>query len=114
MCICNFMTEEKWENVKGQIKDKFKVEDEGSEHSDERGGVDTEFIVFTGPLGRMKLEFITKPVVLDKKTTYSNRIGSETKVNYIYSESEKTSRLIAYKWEDGQEEWVEIEAEMFS
>jgi len=108
------MTPERWKDIVGNVKDKFEVEDEGHEHSDERGGVDTEFIVFTGPLGRMKLEFITKPVVLDKKTTYSNRIGSETKVNYIYSESEKTSRLVAYKWEDGQEEWVEIDGSVFS
>ncbi|MDD5290830.1 MAG: hypothetical protein PHZ04_01815 [Patescibacteria group bacterium] len=107
------MTEEKWENIKGQIKDSFKVEDEGKEHQDERGGVDTEYIIFEGPLGRMKLEFITKPVVLDKKTNYSNRIGSETKVNYVYSESEKTNRLVAYKWEESRDDWTEIEAGMF-
>lgn len=108
------MTEERWKDLVGNIKDKFKVEDEGSEHLDEHGGIDREYIVFAGPLGKMKLELITKPVVLDKKTNYSNRIGSETKVNYIYSESEKTSRLVAYKWDDNQEEWVEIEAEMFN
>ena len=108
------MTGERWENIKGQIKDSFEVEDEGRQHQDEYGGVDIEFIIFTGPLGRMKLEFITKPVVLDKKTTYSRRIGSETKVDYVYSEDEKTSRLVAYKWDDGQEEWVEIEAGMFN
>ncbi|MDD5031751.1 MAG: hypothetical protein PHR36_01765 [Patescibacteria group bacterium] len=107
------MTEERWKDIVGNVKDKFKVEDEGREHLDEQGGVDIEFIIFTGPLGKIKLEFITKPVVLDKKTNYSNRIGSETKVNYVYSESEKTNRLVAYKWEDGQEEWVEIEAGMF-
>ncbi|MDD5071578.1 MAG: hypothetical protein PHQ42_02460 [Patescibacteria group bacterium] len=108
------MTEEKWENIKGQIKDSFKVEDEGCEHSDERGGVDIDFIIFTGPLGRMKLEFVTKPVVLDKKTTYSRRIGSETKVDYVYSEDEKTSRLTAYKWDEGRDDWVEIDGSMFS
>lgn len=108
------MTPEKWEKTIGQIKDNFKVEDEGSQHSDEHGGIDTEFIIFAGPLGRMKLELITKPVVLDKKTTYSRRIGSETKVDYIYSESEKTSYLAAYKWDENNEEWAEIEAEMFS
>ncbi|MFA4833489.1 MAG: hypothetical protein WC619_01415 [Patescibacteria group bacterium] len=108
------MTEEKWKDVVGNIKDNFEVEDEGKKRLEEMGGIDVEFIVFTGPLGKMKLEFITKPVVLDKKTNYSNRIGSETKVNYVYSESEKTSRLVAYKWEDNQEEWVEIDGSMFS
>ena len=108
------MTPEKWEKTIGQIKDNFKVEDEGSQHSDEHGGIDTEFIIFAGPLGRMKLELITKPVVLDKKTTYSRRIGSETKVDYVYSESEKTSRLTAYKWDEGQDGWIKIEAGAFS
>jgi len=107
------MTEEKWKNIVGQIKDSFKVEDEGQEHLDERGGIDVEFIIFNGPLGRMKLEFISKPVVLDKKTTYSNRIGSDTKVDYVYSEEERTEKLMAYKWDEDQEIWVEIEAGAF-
>jgi len=50
---------------------------------------------------------------LDKKTNYSNRIGSETKVSYIYSESEKTSRLVAYKWDEGRDDWTEIDGSMF-
>ncbi len=107
------MTEEKWNNIVGQIKDNFEVEDEGGEHLDEHGGIDMEYIVFAGPLGKMKLEFITKPVVLDKKTTYSRRIGSATKVDYIYSKSEKTSRLVAYKWDEGRDDWTEIDGSMF-
>ncbi|MCX6796769.1 MAG: hypothetical protein NTW06_04740, partial [Candidatus Falkowbacteria bacterium] len=76
------MQPEKWTMIKGNIKDNFKVEDEGSEHLDEDGGIDIEFIEFHGPLGRMRLEYISQPVVIDKKTTYSRRIGSETKVDY--------------------------------
>jgi len=107
------MTEEKWKDVVGNIKDNFKVEDEGTERSEEMGGIDVKFIIFTGPLGKMKLEFATKPVVLDKKTNYSNRIGSETKVNYIYSDTEKSCRLSAYKWDEVRNDWTEIDGEMF-
>ena len=107
------MTVEKWKDIVGKIKDNFKFEEEGNDHYDERGGVDIEFIIFEGPLGRMKLEFISKPVVIDKKTIYSNRIGSETKVDYIYSVDEKTEKLVAYKWSEDQDNWVEIEAGMF-
>ena len=106
------MNEEKWENLINNIKDKFKVEKHDTEHTDEMGGTDTEFIIFESPLGRVKLERITKPVVLDKKTSYSQRIGSETSVEYVYSEDEKTARLTAYKWENN--EWVEINADNFS
>ena len=104
------MTPEKWQNIIGNIKDNFKVEDEGSEHLEEEGGVDIEYIVFQGPLGRMRLEFVSKPVVLDKKTLYSRRIGSETKVEYVYSETERTYNLTAYKWDDDKNEWTEVEA----
>lgn len=104
------MTPEKWENLIDNIKDKFEVEEHKNEHLDEHGGTDIEFIIFKGPLGRMKLEFIIKPRVLDKKTTYSRRIGSETAVEYIYSEDEKTHKLMAYKWDDFQNDWVEIDA----
>jgi hypothetical protein len=106
------MRPEKWQNLIDDIKDKFKVEKEGREHLDEQGGTDIEFIIFKGPLGRMKLEFITKPVVLDKKTVYSRRIGSQTNVEYVYSQDEKTHRLTAYKWDESQADWVEIDEKL--
>ena len=78
------MQPEKWTIIKGNIKDNFKIEDEGSEHIDDEGGIDIEYIVFQSPLGKIRLEYITKPIVLDRKTTYSKRIGSETKIDYVY------------------------------
>lgn len=108
------MTPEKWQNIRGNIKDFFAVEDEGSLHLPDDGGIDIEYIVFKGPLGRMRLEFVSQPVVLDKKTTYSRRIGSETKVEYVYSADERSTVLHAYKWSDGDDDWVEIEAANFS
>ncbi|MEK7203177.1 MAG: hypothetical protein AAB653_02565 [Patescibacteria group bacterium] len=107
------MTQEKWQDIINKIKDDFSVEDFGKSHSDEEGGVDVEYIIFQGPLGRIKLEYISKPVVLDKKTIYSSRIGSETKVNYIYSEDEKSFRLKVFKWDDAINDWQEIDARKF-
>lgn len=107
------MTNEKWQSITGHIKDNFEVEDEGNEHVDEDGGIDIEYMVFKGPLGTMRLEYITQPVILDKKTNYSKRIGSETDVKYIYSETEKTSKMLAYKWNEDDEEWMEIDASNF-
>ena len=104
---------EKWKDVLGQVKDKFSIEDEGKEHLDDHGGVDIEYVVFKGPLGLMRLEYVTKPLVIDKKTNYSNRIGSEAQVNYVYSDDEKSSKMNAYKWDDDQDDWVEMESKMF-
>ncbi|MFH1427513.1 MAG: hypothetical protein ABIG60_03225 [Patescibacteria group bacterium] len=106
------MSPEKWENVISNIKDNFQVEDEGTENLEDDGGVDLAFITFNGPIGKIRLEYITKPVVLDKKTTYSRRIGSETKVDYVYGE-EKTHLLNAYKWDEAQDDWVEIDSGSF-
>jgi len=64
-------------------------------------------------LGLIKLEYVTRPVVLDKKMNYSRRIGSESNAEYVFSEDEKTSRLIAYKWEENKKEWIEIDADSF-
>ena len=108
------MTKEKWQNILGNIKDKFNVLEHESEHVEEEGGIDVEYIVFNSPLGKVRLEHVEKPVVLDKKTTYSNRIGSETKVDYVYSEEEKSSQMIAYKWNDEEDEWEEMDAKNFS
>jgi hypothetical protein len=108
------MLPERWQDIKGNIKDNFSVEDEGGEHLDEEGGIDIEYIVFKGPLGRMRLEFASKPVVIDKKTNYSKRIGSETKVDYIYSPEEKSHSMTAYKWNDLEDEWHEIDAGSFA
>lgn len=100
---------EKWLSVVGNIKDNFEVKDSGNFHIDDEGGVDIEFIEFIGPLGLMRLEFVTKPVILDKKTIYSNRIGSETKIDYIYSDDEKSHLLIVYKWDESQNDWIEMD-----
>ncbi|HTX86697.1 MAG TPA: hypothetical protein VMC41_01350 [Candidatus Nanoarchaeia archaeon] len=108
------MTKEKWEAIKGKILDANQVIDKGTEHYDEEGGVDIDFIEFTSPLGKTRLEFVEKPIVLDKKTTYSHRGGSDTGVEYIYSSTEKSARLKIYRWDDSAGEWEEVNAEKFS
>lgn len=107
------MLPEKWQQVIGNIKDNFKVEETQKLYSEEEGGTEIEFIIFTGPLGRMKLEFISKPVVLDKKTKYSNRFGAETIIEYVYSQEEKSHKLKVYKWDDVLNDWSEMEAKKF-
>lgn len=107
------MSPDKWTKIVGNIKDNFELEDEGEQHIDDEGGVDIKYIVFNGPLGKIRLEYIIKPVILDKKTTYSRRIGSETKVDYVYSEEDKSHQMIAYKWSDENDDWMEMDASAF-
>lgn len=107
------MTPGKWQQTVGNIKDNFKVEANEKLHVEAKGGADIEYIIFNGPLGRMKLEFITRPVVIDRKTKYSNRLGAPTVVEYVYSPDEKSHKLKAYKWDEAVSDWIEMEAKKF-
>lgn len=107
------MFPEKWQQIVGNIKDNFEVFEHEKQHLEKQGGIDVESIIFKGPLGKMKLEFIIKPVVLDRKTKYSNRLGAETVVEYVYSPDEKSHRLKAYKWDEAMGDWLEMEAKKF-
>ncbi len=102
------MNLEKWTEVKNKILDNFDVQDQRT-ISDEDGHGIKEIIEFNGPLGDIKLEFSIRDLILDKHTNYSNRIGSEVKVDYRYSDTEKTYKLRTYK-KNGLE-WEEIELE---
>lgn len=108
------MNKEKWENIKGRVKDGFKIEDEGAEYFEDEGGINVEYLIFNGPIGKTRLEFVSKPIVLDKKTIYSRRIGSETKIDYIYSDSEKSEQLFIYKWDEAQGDWIEVDSNNFN
>ncbi|MEI6288778.1 MAG: hypothetical protein WCP18_04400 [bacterium] len=103
------MQPEKWQEIKTQIKNAFADAEFLEIETDEFDHSERESIIFTGQLGKMKLEYITRPVVLDKKTHGSRRIGSHTDVEYIYSETEFSHQLKAYKWNDTDSDWLEID-----
>jgi len=106
------MHDEKWQNIIGKIKDDLELIEEGREDLEENRGF-REFVVFNGPLGKIKLERTTRPVVLDKKTIGSRRIGGETKVEYIYSKDEFSQKFQAFKWDEAQNAWEEMDAKNF-
>lgn len=106
------MTEEKWQDIIAKIKDSFELIDHRTEDlAEEKGSGTVEIIEFKGPLGNMKLERTTRPLVIDKKTIGSRRIGSEATVEYIYSDTEKIHKFTAYRFDDDNQIWVEMEME---
>ena len=108
------MTEEKWEEVKQMTNKNFEVDDNSViDLPEEQGGGQKEILIFNGPLGKMKLEYIVKPVVLGKNTIYSKRAGQQTKVDYQLSETEKVRTLLAFKYDEAGENWVEMDAGQF-
>lgn len=103
------MSPDKWKTIKGQILDNFKNVEQVKEALEEPEVGECEILEFDGPLGRMRIEFITRPVVLDKVTHGSRRIGSDHSVEYIYATDEFSHLLKAYKWNQDNNDWLEID-----
>ena len=101
------MTKERWQEIKKTIKDKFSIKEEYEE--DLNPGL-AEVLEFEGPLGLVKAKFVERPKLLDKKTNYSNRIGSDVKVDYIYSETENVSHLELFLWSAEEDDWQKLDA----
>ena len=106
------MNPDKWPEIKEKILSTFQVlNQEILENADEREV--KEVIEFEGPLGRIKLEWLKKPKLLDKKTQYSNRIGGKVSVDYVFSEDEFTYTMIVYKWDVALEDWQQLAGDNF-
>jgi hypothetical protein len=114
------MQDDKWEALKEELKRKFKVEDEHFEdlivHTSEGDFVQgkVEVIIFPSPLGRIKLTRESRPVVLDKKIIYSHQQGKSGRAEYQFSDTEMSYKIKAYKWDDYNDEWKEMDATKFS
>lgn len=108
------MTNDRWLEIRDIVKEKFGDVEAGVDQYEEEGGTTIEWLEFDGPLGSMRLEFESRPVILDKKTVGSNRMGSEAHVQYIYSPTEKTTKLYAYRFDSETEDWQEIDLSQLS
>lgn len=101
------MTEEKWQQLIGRIKDEFEVsshEKSGGEGARERA----EEIIFIGPAGKMRLVRTIKPRALGEKTYYSGRLAAQTGIEKIYSDTETVDFVKLYREDRG--EWAEMDA----
>jgi hypothetical protein len=101
------MTDEKWRMMVTQIERKFAVSEHTMGDPDPRDHGVRETIVFEGPTGPMKLERVTRPLVVEKKPIYSNRAGSGVQYEYIYHPTEKTHRETLFRWENNG--WIEMD-----
>ena len=106
------MHPDKWPETKDKIRNSFEVISEDRTEDEDRHE-SAEVIIFDSPMGRIKLEWLTRPKVLDTKTHYSNRIGGDVSTEVVYSEDEVTHTLKAYRWDDAGNDFVEINSDSF-
>ncbi|MEK7606700.1 MAG: hypothetical protein AAB444_00670 [Patescibacteria group bacterium] len=102
------MTDDRWREVVDKVKAQFQVRDEGRREIEDIPRAFAEYIIFETPQGEIKLERVTSPVVLDKKTIYSKLAGSASRVEYTYSDTEMFSKLRVFKWVESRDEWEEM------
>ena len=107
------MHPDKWPEIKERILNNFANARQSQAENPERREI-LEILEFDGPMGEMKLAWITRPKVLETKTHYSNRIGGDVSVDVVYSDDEVTHTLKIYRWHDGLNDWQEIEADNFN
>lgn len=114
------MSPEKWQDIKGMVKDKFSILEEKTQPLELKIGLaktqkigEIESIVFISPLGKIKLEYSTKPVILDKIEHYSKRMGASSNTEYILSDSEFVHRFEAYIWKNDLDDWQKFDFDDF-
>ena len=103
------MNDQRWEEVLRRLDKNF-GDLEFDEVEDGETQAVTEWVIWTGPQGKMKLARTTKPLVVDKKTHFSSRIGGGTHVEYVYSKTETTSRVRLFRWVESASDWEEVDA----
>lgn len=109
------MNPNKWEEIIYQIEEKFGLNDRRIEDfvvaekfNGEKIMGQKEIIEFKGPMGKMRLEKVSQPKVLDKRVLTSRRIGGKAAVDYIYSQEEKVEYIKIYKWDENNQQWTEV------
>lgn len=101
------MTDDKWEALVEQVRRKFKISQHTTSEPDLRDKAVRELIVFEGPTGPMKLERVTRPLVIEKKPIYSGRAGAGVMYEYVLDPVEKTHRESLFRWENNG--WTEMD-----
>lgn len=109
------MNDEKWEDLKNNVKDKFGIIEEKTEADDMTDDVGNEIkgtkdiLIFNGPLGKMMVARTTRPVILDKKSHYHKTQAGKALIEYVVSDTEFTHTIEASTWDDLKNDWEKID-----
>lgn len=104
-----------WEDKKEELKRKFKLTNEQVENNDieddfgVKGEEKKEVLEFESLAGKIKIEYITRPVIIDKKMHYAKTHGGGALVEYVLSQTEFTHKIRAYKWDIYNDQWEELD-----
>ena len=108
------MNAELWGDILDRLEEqygKLDVEKLSETREDDTGQKLTSEIKrveFDSAQGKMRVELVTAPMILDKKTHYTHTAGARANVEYVLSDTEKTQRIRAYRYDEDTDDWIEI------
>jgi len=110
------MNDDKWEEVRENIKSKFEVLNEETEdiiYEDPITGKkkeigEKEILEFSSPMGELRIEREKKLLVQDRKHHY-HKTRTDAVVQLVFSENEYGDKMKVFKREG--ERWIEMDGE---
>jgi len=108
------MNAELWGEILDRLEDqygKMDVEHHTDTREDDTGQKlvsEIDRVEFETAQGKMRVELVTAPMILDKKTHYTHTQGASANVEYVLSDTEKTQRIRAYRYDEDTDDWIEI------
>ena len=103
------MTDDKWKDTLDRIAEKFEVLERGEAPLPEYPNGRCEFIVFSSPVGKVRLERISKPRTVGQRSVTSRRIGGTARVESVYDLHDFVHFIRAQRWDAASGGWQEME-----
>ncbi len=101
------MTDERWQETLDQLSERFSVLSRATEPAEDGHGT-TERVVFSGPLGKLRLSRTVHDRVVGERATGSHRIGSDVAIEKVYDSGDHVSFLTLER-EGASGEWEELD-----
>ena len=108
------MKAELWGEILDRLEDQYgkleveKLSDTREDDTGQKLVSDIQRVEFDTAQGRMRVELVTAPMILDKKTHYTHTAGARANIEYVLSDTEKTQRIKAYRYDEDTDDWIEI------
>lgn len=108
------MKEGLWEDILDRLEQqygKLEVEKFSETREDDTGQKmvsDIQRVEFKTPMGEMRVEQVVSPMILDKRTHYTHTAGARADVEFVLSETEKTTKVRVFRYDKDMDEWIEI------
>lgn len=108
------MSADLWSEILDRLEQQYgemnieKISESREDDTGQKLTSEIQRVEFETAQGRMRVELVTAPMILDKKTHYTHTSGASANVEYILSDTEKTERIRAYRYDDDTDDWMEI------